>query len=232
MAESAPAAAPPPSGAAPSGVALAHVSDRINTTSIVGRLQELGCPRCGRWRMQLTYFQPLVASVGLEELSLLHFSDQPKELFLATQEEVMQMGIEHAHFLESLQTHAQRVKATCEGSVYACGDFLVRIGPLFMNARVSGTLVEVEYLPTAATAPAAPLLAEFLQSLLGGGSDWSERGEGGSSMPLPPQPSAWEGMVDGKGAQGGIQAAEGRRAVVFQYVAMLRGLNFISTSNH
>lgn len=154
--------------------------------------------------------------VGRVLYRMLQFSDQ-QHFFLATKGQVLEMGKEHANFLESLQTHAQRVKATCEGWSYRCGDVIVRLGPLFINSRVSGTLVEVEYLPCEASPPAPSLLAEFLQDLLGE-SDFGD-------FAMPPQSSA-----DGAESQN-VHRRTSRQPMVVQYVSLLKALGHIGSSS-
>eukprot|EP00965_Chrysotila_dentata_P113778 3761193-Pleurochrysis_carterae.AAC.6 len=104
---------------------------------------------------------------SLSELSMIHFSSQPNMRYLITKRQVLEAGAEMSLVLEMMQTHSQRLKAIAEGPQFQCGDFLVRVGSLFLNANVSeGTVVEIEYLPCTHAERGTVLLKEFLDLLL------------------------------------------------------------------
>ena len=67
---------------------------------------------------------------------------------------------------EAMQTHVPRLTAHSEGCSYQCGDMTVRLGALFLNNNVAGTVVEVEYSPCTLASLGGTALAEFLDWLL------------------------------------------------------------------
>ena len=130
---------------------------------IEGRLEALGAVRApSRWRVQCNYLRR-------QEIFVLQTTEAPLVHFVisaATGVRVQRAGAEHTALIDLAQTGAQRLKVLMEGSVYTCGDFVVRVGQLFLNGMLNGLAAEVEYLPCAlATAAAAPLEA-FIDVLL------------------------------------------------------------------
>jgi hypothetical protein len=165
-------------------------------TTLEQRLSALGAvpiPECTRWWRQCIYQLPRNAEMGLHELFVLRSSedaDGEQHIVHRTRAarpaaegdaaaaaaakgddavRVLRAGAEIATVLTAMQTHTQRLKVEIEGSAHACGDFVVRIGQLFVNqGALAGVAVELEYLPCAlasAAASNAPLHA-FLDLLL------------------------------------------------------------------
>jgi hypothetical protein len=150
------------------------------------RLAALGAvpmPESARWWRQCIYQLPRQAEMGLHELFVLHSSEgtDGEKLIVhrarAAQQggaggsavRVLRAGSEITAVLTAMQTHNQRLKVELQGSAHACGDFVVRIGQLFINqGSLAGVAVEIEYLPCAlasAAATNAPLHA-FLDLVL------------------------------------------------------------------
>lgn len=152
---------------------MSRILARTQTCSlpqVEARLAELGAERLpsSRWRCTCNYLRS-------EELFVLHTMEAPSEHFIVTKaagggERVLRAGAEFEPLIEKAQACAQRLNVLIEGSVYACGDFVVRVGQLFLNkGTLTGVAVEVEYLPcTLATAAVAPLAA-FIDLLLPSG---------------------------------------------------------------
>ena len=136
---------------------MSRILARTQTCSlpqVEARLAELGAERLpsSRWRCTCNYLRS-------EELFVLHTMEAPSEHFIVTKaagggERVLRAGAELEPLIEKAQACAQRLNVLIEGSVYACGDFVVRVGQLFLNkGTLTGVAVEVEYLPcTLATA--------------------------------------------------------------------------------
>ena len=80
---------------------------------------------------------------------------------------VLRAGPEITAVLDAMHTHTQRLRVLIEGTVHPCGDFVVRLGQLYLNNTLTGAVVDVEYLPCAlaSQASAAPLHA-FLDLLV------------------------------------------------------------------
>ena len=157
------------------GVRLLARSMVTSPADLVTRVERLGSkpPQSNRWRVQCAFMLP--RSAGRREIFVLQTSEMPNAQLIVLHEplpeasgegsngnavRVVRSGPEDAPALELAQTHTQRLKIQIEGSVLLCGDFIVRVGQLTLNTTLSGTVMEVEYLPCAvANAPAAPLKA-------------------------------------------------------------------------
>ena len=134
--------------------------------AVHARLDALGAVKAGRWRTHAVFLHPRNESNGLSDLFMVHFDEQPHAQYLISGSVVMEAGTDIVGVVERVRAHAQRLKVTAEGSVYRCGDFTVRLGPLFLNENLSGTCCEIEYLPCSAAAGGAGLLKEFLERIL------------------------------------------------------------------
>jgi hypothetical protein len=144
---------------------------------VVARLERLGGARSGsRWRVQCAYMLP--RSESLQELFLFQSSEAPHANQLVYRGEstlaapsghvrVLEAGAGVSATLDLVSTHVHRLKALIEGSAHQCGDYVVRLGQLFLNTTSAGTAVEVEYLAcdSVSAAMVAPLEA-FAKLLL------------------------------------------------------------------
>ena len=84
-----------------------------------------------------------------------------------------------------------------EGPALPCGDFVLRIGQLFLNASVSRTVVEVEYLPCSRAGAGSGLLREFVE-LLGEQFDFLGLDQSYADVPgLPAQFSRQHAALEG-----------------------------------
>ena len=149
---------------------LATLEDRLKAVLGAPSLQKSKT----RWKRQCVYHLPRSAESGLRELFVLQSSESAiGEQYIVSSSErsgvrVLRAGPEISTVIEATNTHTQRLKVTIEGVAHPCGDFVVRLGQLFLNGSLAGVAVEAEYLPCAlasAAGPCAPLHA-FLDLLL------------------------------------------------------------------
>lgn len=131
--------------------AAAGASDAVHA-----RLDALGAERVGRWRTHAVFLHPRTESHGLSDLFMVHFDEQPNTQYLISGTVVMEAGAEIVGVVERVRSHAQRLKVTAEGSVHRCGDFTVRLGPLFLNENLSGTCASSTAMHTLALRGAVP----------------------------------------------------------------------------
>jgi len=165
--------------------ALVHVPG-VREGALSARLSAAGCQRVGRWRTHCLYLKPkgdtpadaLAVSKGgavpqpqleppAEEVCVLQFSERPGSHFVVRGGDVRESAGDLAGAEVSMRSsHTQRLRITAEGPEYLCGDFTVRIGGLFLNASVAGTIVEVEYLPCSLAGHAELVLRDFVAATL------------------------------------------------------------------
>ncbi|EOD35471.1 hypothetical protein EMIHUDRAFT_201586 [Emiliania huxleyi CCMP1516] len=167
--------------------ALVHLPG-AREAALSARLSAIGCTRAGRWRTHCLYFKPKVAAAApsadaaeiaptppleppLEEVCVLHYSERPEVYFVCRAGTVQERlgdlaGVEACTLGESTlgETHSQRLRITAEGAEFRFGDFIVRLGGLFLNASVGGTVVEAEYLPCSRAGCGEAVLKDFLSS--------------------------------------------------------------------
>ena len=145
---------------------LSYTASTSASDAVQSRLAALGAEKAGRWRTQCTYFNPRIEAQGLQDLFSVQLGELPETQFLVSAGVVLDAGHEIGGVVEAMRTHSQRLKVTAEGGLHRCGDFVVRLGRVFLNESLTGTLVDVEYVPCQAAGAAAGLLSEFLALLL------------------------------------------------------------------
>ena len=151
---------------------LSYTASTSASDAVQSRLAALGAERAGRWRTQCTYFNPRIEAHDLQDLFAVQFGELPETQFLVTMPSsssagvVLDAGYEIGGVLEAMRTHSHRLKVTAEGGLHRCGDFTIRLGRVFLNESLAGTLVDVEYVPCQAAGAATGLLTEFLALLL------------------------------------------------------------------
>jgi hypothetical protein len=180
------------------GVRVLARSTSTTLKALEARVEALGATvRDVRWRCNCTYMIPRSRDMGFAELFVLSSSeDLGGEQYLVSRDRmppssdlataagataaaaagsgavrVLRAGAGMSAVLEAMQTHSQRLKVAVEGRAHACGDFVVRMGELFLNSTLAGIAVELEYLPcslASAAATVAPLQA-LLDKLLPSG---------------------------------------------------------------
>ena len=122
---------------APTGVRILSYTSTTGASDVLhARIEALGAERVGRWRTQCVYYHPRHEGSGVDDLFTVHYGDQPQ--LLMSGDVIMAAGPEIVGVVEAMRTHTQRLKVTAEGSIHRCGDFVVRMGPLFLNETVSG----------------------------------------------------------------------------------------------
>ena len=146
---------------------LGYTTAAGSSDALHSRLDALGAEQTGRWRTQAVYLHPRDATTGmLSDLFMVTFGEQPHVQYVVSGVVVVEAGHEIVGVIEMARTHVQRLKVTAEGTSFQCGDFIVRLGHLFLNENLRGTCCEVEYTPCAAVAGGAGLLRELLAQLL------------------------------------------------------------------
>jgi hypothetical protein len=148
---------------------LAHTAG--TSESLDGRLAELGCQRISRWQLSCTYFLPSsqggMGAPSLAELFMFQSSERPQQQYVLSQGVLLEAGQDIAAVIEEMGTHAKKLKVIAEGSAHECGDLYVRVGKLFLNATLYGTVLEVEFRPCSLSSGATvPLLREFVDMCL------------------------------------------------------------------
>lgn len=145
---------------------LAHTGS--GPEAIQARLDEYGAKRSARWQVTCTYLRPAPTHArDLDDLFQLQSSERPAEVltFSARDGTLLEAGEEFSSVVDDMQTHVRKLKVSAEGSENDCGDFVVRLGQLFLNGKLEGTVLEVEFRPCTQPSGAA-LLREFLSTLL------------------------------------------------------------------
>ena len=147
------------------GVRSLARSTTATLASVEARLVGLGAtplPSAPRWRRQCLVMLPRFPDTGLHELFVLSGSDSSQDShYLVSRAphssvlRVVSAGPEITAILDAADTHNQRLKVGLEGRMHECGDFLIRLGNLFLNGALSGVVLEVEYLPCALACTAA-----------------------------------------------------------------------------
>jgi hypothetical protein len=140
-------------------------------SALAARLDAVGGRRTDeRWHTQCVFHRPRVADdAGLADLYRVTFSEAQQH-YLYTKRVLLEAGPEIAAVHDAMQTHVPRVNAHAEGFSIRCGDMTVRLGALYLNNSVAGTVVEVEYLPCTLASAGGAALAEFVEWLLAEGS--------------------------------------------------------------
>jgi pimeloyl-ACP methyl ester carboxylesterase len=237
--------------------ALAHVAGP-REGALSARLSAIGCVRVGRWRTSCIYLKPRVETPAdaapaalkgkavaqppleppLDEMCLLGFSERAGSHFVVSGGQVRHVAGEPAATEASMRsTHAQRLRITAEGPEFRCGDFAVRLGGLFLNASVAGTVVEVEYLPCSIVGGAEPALREFMAAVLQG--EASPLVEADAAAPAGAELSAGDGADPSAGeaaravdwSASGVGASEwrsfGRGEAAAMLVRLLRATRLV-----
>uniref|UniRef100_A0A7S0P1D4 Mediator of RNA polymerase II transcription subunit 20 n=1 Tax=Calcidiscus leptoporus TaxID=127549 RepID=A0A7S0P1D4_9EUKA len=168
-------------------------------------------------------------------MSLLTYSVEPQYQYVVSEGRCVRAGEGMGAVLESLGTHTRGLEASAKGSVLEVGDFVVRVGVLFLNSNVSeGTVIEIEYKPCADASAGGALLREFLWLLLdaarvlhaGGGAPANQ-------VPASPDPYALEALGEfapdfvaepGSLSPDFLPRAFSRQHAALQFDAMLRKL--------
>lgn len=214
--------------------ALVHLPG-AREAALSARLSAIGCTRAGRWRTHCLYFKPKVAAAApsadaaeiaptppleppLEEVCVLHYSERPEVYFVCRAGTVQERlgdlaGVEACTLGESTlgETHSQRLRITAEGAEFRFGDFIVRLGGLFLNASVGGTVVEAEYLPCSRAGCGEAVLKDFVALLLEGEAAGFVAGEAPRAAGLPRR--------------------FGRGHAALQFVRLLRGSRLVQLSS-
>lgn len=195
------------------GVSRLAVSQQCSLTSLTKQLDAMADEPSGRWHVSCSYLRPLVPGEACELFVLATSEAEAHHVVsvgrgvagsAAGRLRVVEAGPQIGSVLAAVQSHVQRSKVTAEGTVHRCGDFVVRLAQLFLNATPAGVAVEVEYLPsTDAAAKLAPL-DQFLD------------------LVLPPAQRDFCSAADGAGGAMGLSDRFGTAHTALQFVGMVR----------
>ena len=148
----------------------------VSLDELTARIETIGAVRStGRWQVHCSYMRQ--AELFVCQTADMHFlvtHNQPKLPGTTAMSgdvdrsrmHVLRADNDAVAMLDQAQTHAQRLKVKIDGSVHNCSDFVIRLGQLFHNSKLSGVAMDVEYLPCAAASRMIAPLAAIIDLLL------------------------------------------------------------------
>ena len=145
---------------------LAHT--QASSEGLDKRLEQLNCKFAAKWQIRCTFLRPnpKVQQPGLADMFTLQGTEQPHLIYMLSQNVLLVAGQEIAGVIEEMDTHVKKLRVSVDGSAHECGDFIVRVGKLYLNNQLQGTVVEVEFKPCSVAGEGIEPLREFVGMLL------------------------------------------------------------------
>ena len=154
------------------GVAIVAHSPIVPPEQITGRVVTLGGEKIARWRRSCCTYKPNPRMAKpnlnppLDDLCVVAFSVAPNHVYLVTQGKMLHASVEMVEAIDAMHSHVQRLRVSTEEDVYRCADFIVRVGSLYLNARIAGTIIEVEYIVCKRAGSGVDAMREFMSQIL------------------------------------------------------------------
>jgi len=101
-----------------------------------------------------------------KELVLINFDDVPKKAYLLAKDSVLEADKEISLILEKTKLYLVKHTIEVKGHQYVMGDFVVKIGNVFLKDSAKGSVMEIEYCPSVLPNQSHKVMNELL-ALLG-----------------------------------------------------------------
>ncbi|EFA83681.1 putative mediator complex subunit 20 [Heterostelium album PN500] len=165
-----------------------------NIKELEKKIEFLGGIRVSSWSISCSLYLerlPDGSPNAPREFHLLTFDEKIKKSYMVSQYTVVEADREVVSILEKTNSYKKRQTHEISGSKYEIGDFIIRIGPIVLNADVKAIAVEVEYTACSVTSTspfnASKLLSEFISGNLGFPADQVQTSYDFSAFPALPR---------------------------------------------
>ena len=194
---------------------LAHT--KASSEGLDERLEQLNCKFASKWQIRCTFLRPNpnVQHQGLADMFMYRATEQPHLIYILSQKVLLVAGQEFEGVVDEMDMHVKKLRVSVDGSAHECGDFVVRVGKLYLNQQLQGTVLDVEFKPCSLASEGVEPLKEFVSMLLpesvGAGRDFMS------------SEACFELARD-------LPKRFGPQHSVCQFVSLMRGLSFLPTS--
>jgi hypothetical protein len=114
---------------------------------------------------QLPSQQLLMRTDVARELLLINFDDSATKAYLLARDSVLEADKEISTILERSKLYALKYPIDVKGHHYTMGDFVVKLGTIFVKDAARGSLMEVEYCPSVLPNQCHKIMGELLSMI-------------------------------------------------------------------